>query len=71
MNLLKEQNTDLQERAEKSKAAVVKYRSSHAGHLCLGTVGYSQPRLTKTHTTQASQLSADLRPVAIGYGWAK
>ncbi|KIK72142.1 hypothetical protein PAXRUDRAFT_836526, partial [Paxillus rubicundulus Ve08.2h10] len=38
---------------------------------CLGTVGYSQPRLTKTHTTRASRLSADLWPVVIGYGWAK
>ncbi|KIK78079.1 hypothetical protein PAXRUDRAFT_834730, partial [Paxillus rubicundulus Ve08.2h10] len=38
---------------------------------CLGTVGYSQPRLTKTCTTQASQLSADLWPVVVGYRWAE
>ncbi|KIK77164.1 hypothetical protein PAXRUDRAFT_835074 [Paxillus rubicundulus Ve08.2h10] len=38
---------------------------------CLGTVGYGQPRLTKTRTRWASQSSADLWPVVIGYGWAE
>ncbi|KIK80617.1 hypothetical protein PAXRUDRAFT_833428 [Paxillus rubicundulus Ve08.2h10] len=38
---------------------------------CLGTVGYGQPRLTKTHTRWASPLSADLQPVVIGYRWAE
>ncbi|KIK79017.1 hypothetical protein PAXRUDRAFT_834308, partial [Paxillus rubicundulus Ve08.2h10] len=42
-----------------------------AGVACLGTVGYSQPRLTKAHTTRASRSSADLWPVVVGYGWAK
>ncbi|KIK81799.1 hypothetical protein PAXRUDRAFT_832600, partial [Paxillus rubicundulus Ve08.2h10] len=39
--------------------------------LCLGTVGYGQPRLTKARTTQASQSSADLWPVVVGYGWSE
>ncbi|KIK76582.1 hypothetical protein PAXRUDRAFT_835305 [Paxillus rubicundulus Ve08.2h10] len=38
---------------------------------CLGTIGYGQPRLTKTCTRWASRSSADLWPVAIGYGWAE
>ncbi|KIK73869.1 hypothetical protein PAXRUDRAFT_836138 [Paxillus rubicundulus Ve08.2h10] len=38
---------------------------------CLGTVGYGQPRLTKTRTRWASRSSADLWPVAVGYGWAE
>ncbi|KIK77670.1 hypothetical protein PAXRUDRAFT_834927 [Paxillus rubicundulus Ve08.2h10] len=38
---------------------------------CLGTVGYGQPRLTKACTTWASQSSADLWPVVVGYGWAE
>ncbi|KIK72935.1 hypothetical protein PAXRUDRAFT_21419 [Paxillus rubicundulus Ve08.2h10] len=40
-------------------------------HAVLWTVGYGQPRLTKTRTTWASQLLADLWPVVVGYGWAE
>ncbi|KIK77439.1 hypothetical protein PAXRUDRAFT_166835, partial [Paxillus rubicundulus Ve08.2h10] len=40
-------------------------------HVVLWTIGYGQPRLTKTRTTRASQSSADLWPVVVGYGWAK
>ncbi|KIK83718.1 hypothetical protein PAXRUDRAFT_832034, partial [Paxillus rubicundulus Ve08.2h10] len=39
--------------------------------ICLGTVGYGQPRLTKACTTRASRLLANLWLVVVGYGWAE